>query len=204
MPRQCNGGERGHSAHSTSEGMHHDRDTCGEDNRRYGVGGVRRRPVAGRHRRPRLRPAQPRAVRGRRFLPCGSDRAHHRRVAEAARHVPAGAGPGRVRRGHPYPVADRRVRARLHRRGAGADRRPADRRPAQACHHAGRRLADGRGRPRGVRVRGRPGGQGDLHPAAQDPQRRRLRRVHPRDPRLPLRGHHHRPARRLRPGPHHR
>ncbi|CAM5241119.1 hypothetical protein GCM10010230_27370 [Streptomyces narbonensis] len=43
-----------------------------------------------------------------------------------------------------------------------------------------------------------------LHPVPQDPQRRCLRRVHPRDPRRPQGRHRPRTPRRLRPRPHHR
>ena len=55
-----------------------------------------------------------------------------------------------------------------------------------------------------LRLRARPAGQGDLHQLPQDPQRRRLRRLHRRDPRRPPVAHHHRPAGRLRPRPDHR
>ena len=118
--------------------------------------------------------------------------------------VPRGAGAGHLRRRHGDAGRHHRARARLHRPGPGADRRAADRRAAEAGDHAQRRAADGRGRPGRLRLRGRPRGPGDLHPLPQDPQRRRLRRLHPRDARGPPGGHHHRPARRLRPRPHHR
>ena len=47
-------------------------------------------------------------------------------------------------------------------------------------------------------------GRRDLHQVPQDPQRRRIRCLHARDPQGALVGHRHRPAGRLRPRPHHR
>ncbi len=83
-------------------------------------------------------------------------------------------------------------------------RRPADRRAAQARDHAERRLAHGGERPPDLRLPGRPEAREDLHRVPQDPQRRRLRRLPPERPGGAQQPHHHRPARRLRPRPHHR
>jgi hypothetical protein len=44
--------------------------------------------------------------------------------------------------------------------------------------------------------------EGDLHQIPQDAQRRRVRRLHPRDPARPPDRRHHRPARLSRPRPH--
>ena len=94
--------------------------------------------------------------------------------------------------------------AGLHLCGRHPDRRSADGRAAQARDHAERRLAHGRGRPRDLRLRGRPDPQGGLHLPAQDPQPGRLRRLPAGRPRRAQLAHHHRPSRRLRPRPHHR
>ena len=67
------------------------------------------------------------------------------------------------------PVDDHLARARLHRPRPRADRRPADRRAAQARDHAQRRLADGRERPEGLRLRARPARPRDLHASTARP-----------------------------------
>ena len=76
--------------------------------------------------------------------------------------------------------------------------------PVQARDLPRRRPAHGRGRAEGRRLRGRSGGARGLHQVPQDAQRRRLRRLHAGDHALPQVRHHHRPARRLWPRPHHR
>ena len=59
-------------------------------------------------------------------------------------------------------------------------------------------------RAEGVRLRAGPARRRDVHQVPQDAQRRGLRRLHRRHPALPQLAHPHRPARRLRPRPHHR
>ena len=71
-----------------------------------------------------------------------------------------------------------RARTGLHRQAQRDHRRPPDRRAAQARDHAVRRLARGRCEPRVLRLQaGRPCRR-NLHQVPQDPQRRRLRRLH--------------------------
>ena len=76
--------------------------------------------------------------------------------------------------------------------------------PLEARDHAVRRLARGRDEPRGLRLQAGRARRRDLHQVPQDAQRRRVRRLHAGDPQGALVGHRHRPARRLRPRPHHR
>jgi formate C-acetyltransferase len=90
---------------------------------------------------------------------------------------------GCVRRRCAHAGVDHRARPRIHRPGPRAHRRPADRCPIAASHHAVRGAAHGGERASRLRLRGRPNGSGDLHQVPQDPQRRGLRRLHPADPR---------------------
>ena len=83
-------------------------------------------------------------------------------------------------------------------------RRPADRRAAEARDHAERRLPPGGQRAQGLRLRARSARRRGVHQVPQDPQRRRVRRLHRRRAPLPQLAHPHRPARRLRPRPDHR
>ncbi len=76
--------------------------------------------------------------------------------------------------------------------------------PPQARDHAGRRPAHGGERTQGVRLRARPVRHEGVRLLPQDPQRGRVRRLHPRHARRPQGRHHHRAARRLRPWPDHR
>ena len=96
------------------------------------------------------------------------------------------------------------AQGRLHRPGQRSDRRPADRSAVQARDLPVRRAAHGRGGPEGGRVRGRSAGPRGVHQVSQDPQRRRVRRLHAGDHAVPQVRHHHRPAGRLWPRPHHR
>ena len=154
-------------------------------------------------RRPRLHPAQLHAVRRRRQLPGrrrpSAPRACGRRCA-AAREGAREGHPRRLAGSLEHPGA----RAGLHRQEERDHRRPADRRAAEARDHAVRRLARGRGEPRVLRLQAGRAGRRDLHQVPQDPQRRRVRRLHGRHPGRTLVGHRHRPARRLRPRPDHR
>ena len=94
--------------------------------------------------------------------------------------------------------------ARLHRQGERDHRRPADRGSAQARDHALRRLARGRRKPRILRLQAGRGARRNLHQVPQDAQRRRVRRLHARDPQGALLGNRHRAAGCLRARPHHR
>ena len=157
-------------------------------------------------RRARLHPRQRRAVHRRRGVPGRADRAHHRAVAARSPRLFA----EERERGiydvdAPTPVDDHRARARLHRPGPRADRRPADRRAAAAGDHAQRRAADGRGRPR------RPTATSSTRACSEIFTQ--YRKTHndgvfdaytAADAAPPAGRHHHRPARRLRPRPHHR
>ena len=94
----------------------------------------------------------------------GPTAAHDRAVGEARGDVPGRARARRLRHRHAHAGARSPSHAPgLHRQGQRADRRAADRRPAQARDHAQRRLAHGRGRARDLRLRGRPDRQEDLH-----------------------------------------
>lgn len=154
--------------------------------------------------RPGLHPGQLHPLRGGRSLPDRPDRAHPHRLGKGQRPLPGGAPQGDPRRRHGGPVHDHLARARLHRPRPRAGRRPADRRPAQAGDHAQRRAADGRERAARLRLRTRPVRHQGLRHLPQDPQRGRVRRLHPRDAPGPQGRHHHRPARLLRPRPDHR
>ena len=125
-------------------------------------------------------------------------------LGPAHRDVPRGARARRLHDRRDHAVHHHGARARLHRQGLRGHRRPADRRAAQARDHAERRVAHGRQRARDLRLRGGPRPREDLHRVPQDPQRRRLRRLPAERPGRPLEPHHHRPARRVRPRPHHR
>ena len=57
---------------------------------------------------------------------------------------------------------------------------------------------------RGQRLSCGPGGRGIFYNTPQNAQRGRVRRIYARNAGLPLQPYHHRPAGRLRPGPHHR
>ena len=90
------------------------------------------------------------------------------RVYDVDTHTPAGidAFPGRL---HRFPGSRQ------------CDCRSADRCAVQARHDAERRLAYGRAGHQGSRQGARSGDQEDLHQVPQDPQRRRLRRLHQAD-----------------------
>ena len=134
--------------------------------------------------------------------PDGEDAA---RLGDPAAGLPQRrARPARLRRRDPHPRRRGRLPRGLHLRRRRRHRRAADRHAAEAPHDARRRLADGGdGHPRG-RAGARPAGQGDLHPVPQDPQRGRLRHLHPPDPHGAQRAPHHRPAGRLRSRADHR
>ena len=80
--------------------------------------------------------------------------------------------------------------------------RPTRRSSARSC----RRAAGAWSRPvsRPTASSPTPRDQQDFHRVPQDAQRRRVRRLHAGDPQVPQLRRHHRPARRLRPRPHHR
>ncbi len=169
------------------------------------LGRVRPRPVAGDDRRARLHPAQLHPLLGRRLLPRRPHRENPPALGPPRAHLPlGGAQAARLRRRHRDPRRHRRLPRRVHQRGRRRDRRPPDRRAAQARDDARGWLAHGRDRdPRG-RQGAEPRRQGHLHEVPQDPQRRCLRHLHAPHPRRALVAHHHGPARRLRPRPHHR
>ena len=162
------------------------------------------RSLAGRHRRPRLHPAELHPVHRGRGVPARRHPADQRNLEPDHRDVPGRAGTRRLRRRPHYPVDHHVAPARLHRPAERADRRTADRRAAQARHHAQRRLADGRGRAAHLRLPARSDGEGDLHQVPQDAQPGRVRRLPAERPRRPALARHHRPAGRLRPRPDHR
>ena len=101
------------------------------------------RPLAEGDQRPRLHPAELRAVRRRRVVPRAARRSARTSIWETLqRAVRRGAQEGRARR-LADPELDHRARARLHRPRERDHRRPADRRAAEARDHAERRLPDG-------------------------------------------------------------
>ena len=73
------------------------------------------------------------------------------------------------------------ARPRLYRQGPRKDSGIADRRALQALAAALRRHKDGRTGAQHVRLPDRARDQGDLHKVPQDAQRRRLRRIYPRN-----------------------
>ena len=158
-----------------------------------------------RDRRPRLHPEERRAARGRRGLPRRRDRAHRRPVGEGEDPARGGNRPGRrPRRRRLGGRLDRQPRRRIHRPRPRTDRRAPDRRAPETGDHALRRLAHGQERSRGLWFRGPAVVREGVPEPAQDPQRRRLRRLYARGAEVPQVGRHHRPAGRLRPRPHHR
>ncbi len=126
-----------------------------------------------------------------------------RRSGTSSRSSSSRSAEGRARR-LPDSQLHHRPCAGLHRPRERNHRRAADRRAAQAGDHAERRLPDGRHRAEDVRLRARSARRRGVHEVPQDPQRRRLRRLHGRRAALPQLSHPHRPARRLRPRPDHR
>ena len=134
----------------------------------------------------------------------GPSQAHQGGVGQAPALFPGGAEEGRARRRREdastllahkagYIDRDNEVIVGLQTDAA-----------VQARHLSVRRPAHGRGRPEGGRLRGRSAGPRGFHEIPQDPQRRRVRRLHAGNHEVPQVRHHHRPSRRLRPRPHHR
>ena len=87
------------------------------------------------------------------------------------------------------PSTHHRARTRLHRPGPGTDRRPADRRAAQARDHAERRPADGRAGPGRLRLHRRSTGARRSSPATARPTTRPSSTPTPRRSRPPARSH---------------
>ena len=160
--------------------------------------------MAARHRRARLHPTQLCAVHGRRKLSGRGDRAHSRPLEAAVVDVPPGARARRLRRRCHHAGVDHSSRTRLHRPAERNYRRLANGCPAQAGHHALRRLAHGRDEPRNLRVPGLARAGNHLHEVSQDAQRRCLRRVSARRQTGQAQPPHHGTARCLRSRPHHR
>ena len=144
------------------------------------------------------------ALRRRRILPRRAVGAHPGGLGEAAALLPGRAAQGRARRRRRDALHPAGPRAGLDRPRQRGHRRPADRPAVPPRHLPGRRPAHGRSRAEGRGLRRRPGRARGLHTLPQDAQRRRLRRLHAGDHALPQVRHHHRPARRLWPRPHHR
>ena len=168
-----------------------------------GVAGISAGPLAERHQRPRLHSAELRAVRRRRLISGRPDRPHHEALAHSHRPVRGGAQEGRAGR-LACSELDHGARARLHRSRQRDHRRLADRGAPAARDHAERRAAPGAERAQGLRIRAGSADGRNLQQVPQDPQRRRVRRLHGRDPPLPQLARADRPARRVRAWPHHR
>ena len=166
------------------------------------MGGLRSRQVERRRgKRPRLYSTQLHPLRGRRQLPCTRYRGNEEAVERYHGTLRRGAQGGRrAQGGHGSRVHAHLARPRLYRQGPRKDSRIADRRALQALAAALRRHKDGRTGAQHVRLPDRARDQGDLHKVPQDAQRRRLRRIYPRNAPCPPRAHPHRPARHLRQG----
>ena len=136
------------------------------------------------------------------FLARG-DRPDEEDLGDADEALRRGAQEGRPRH-LPDPELDHGARAGVHRQGQRGHRRAPDRGPAQARHHAERRVPHGAERPQDLRLRARSARGGGVHQVPKDPQRRGLRRLHRRHPALPELARPHRIAGRLRPRPDHR
>ena len=158
-----------------------------------------------RDQRDELRTDKHHPLSGRRFVP----RRAHRAYQTHLESLPRGPRRGASEQRHPFAGQQDRLdhhlaQGRLHRPRAGTDRGPADRRVAQARHQTFRRHQRRLARLQGERDgRGREG-EGHLHPLPQDAQRRRVRRLHRRDPLVPFAGLPDGPSGQLRPRPHHR
>ena len=157
-----------------------------------------------RDRRARLHPAQRHPLRGRRILPGRAVGANPGGLGQAAAVFRGGAAEGRAGRRCGDAVHGPRPCAGLDRPRQRGHRRPADRSSVPACDLSRRRAAHGGSWAQGRGLRSRSGRPSGLHPLPQDPQRRRVRRLYARDHALPPLRHHHRPAGRLWPRPHHR
>ena len=120
------------------------------------------RPLAEGDQRPRLHPAELRALRRRRVVPRAGDGAHPGALGQAERAVRRGAQEGRARR-LADPQLDHRPRPGLHRPGQRDHRRPPDRGAAQARDHAQRRLPHGPRRAQDLRLRAGPARRRDVH-----------------------------------------
>ena len=137
------------------------------------------------------------------FLAPATD-AHAEDLGQADGALRRGAQEGRPRR-LPDPQLDHRPRPRLHRPRERGHRRPADRRAAEARHHAQRRL------PHGRSARSKTYGyEPDPHVVEAFTKYRKTHNEGVFDaytaghPALPQLARPDRPARRLRPRPHHR
>ena len=145
------------------------------------------------------------SLRGRRILPHRPDRPDKDTVGEGLRHLQRGAGQaGSAEVDTQIPAGILSHKPGYIDKDLRADRRPADRRALQAGDHARRRLAHGRGQPEGLRLRGRPQWSRSS-PSTARPTTRACSTPTPPEMRAARsHAHHHRPAGRLRPRPHHR
>ena len=167
------------------------------------MGRVQRVPLAEGDQRPSLHPVELHPLRGGRDLPRGGDRPDEADLGDADEAIRRGAKKRRPRH-LPDPELDHGARAGVHRQEQRGHRRASDRGPAQARHHAERRVPDGAERPQGLRPRARPARGGGVHQVPKDPQRGGLRRLHKRHPAMPELARPDRVAGRLRPRPDHR
>ncbi len=155
--------------------------SCTTGSPRRGHGAFPARRVAGPRQRARLHPAQLHALRRRRRLPAGPDRAHARACGRScsrcsrrsARRASSTCRRCRRASSRTSPATSTRTT-----RSSSACR-PTRRSSARSCPSA----AGAWSRPASsLRLQARPGGRRDLHQVPQDPQRRRVRRLHAGDP----------------------
>ena len=113
-------------------------------------------------------------------------------------------GGRRAGHGHPRHLHHHLPRGGLFGQGERDHRGLSDGKAVQAGADALRRHPHGAKGLRGQRLSCGPGGRGIFYNTPQNAQRGRVRRIYARNAGLPLQPYHHRPAGRLRPGPHHR
>ena len=164
----------------------------------------RARRVAGENRRSGFYPKKLQTVYRRRQISRRPHRPHQ--AADGQAGGPDGRRAGKGRRfegGHRNGDEPFDLRPRLSGQRGRAHRGPADRRAAQAGREPLWRHSHGPQRLRGLRLQALGQNRGRI-PLPHHPQRRRVPGLRARDPRRPPLRPHHRPAGRLRPGPHHR
>ena len=168
------------------------------------LGWLRPRSLAARGRRSGLhRPEHPK-LSWRRGVPCPDLRPNEGRLRGPATVFRRGSEEGRARCRCHRPVLHHRASAGLHRSRERGHRRSSDRQALPPCDHAIWRVPHGRARLESRGLRGRSQVREIFTKYRKIAQRRRLRCLYAGDHALPQERHHHRPAGRLRPWPHHR
>ena len=160
--------------------------------------------LAQSRQRARIHPAQLHPLRRRRRLPAGrrpSARAACGRRCSRCSRRSARRASSTSRRCRPASSRTRPATSTRTTRSSSACR-PTRRSSARSCRSAAGAWSRRASKSYGYKPD--PRGRRNLHQVPQDPQRRRVRRLHAGHPQGALVAHRHRPARCLRPRPHHR